>query len=80
MSYLDDLPKRDRNRGIQEQSETAFQTAISECREFVVRPEDKNDYGTDYLIEASDAGAMTNVRVHVQLKGAGRKKKCRWFC
>ena len=74
MCYLDDLPKHDRNRGIQEQSETAFQTAISECGEFVVRPEDKNDYGTDYLIEAIDVGAMTNVRVHVQLKGTGRKK------
>ena len=74
MSYLDDLPKRDRNRRIQEQSDTAFQTAISECGEFVVQSEDNHDYGTDYLIEASDAGAMTNVRVHVQLKGTGREK------
>ena len=52
MSYLDDLPKRDRNRRIQEQSDTAFQTAISECGEFVIQSEDKYDYGTDYLIEA----------------------------
>ena len=74
MSQLDDLPKRDRNRRIQEQSETAFQTAISECSEFVVQSEDKYDYGTDYEIEASDAGVMTNVRVHVQLKGTGREK------
>ena len=74
MSSFDDLPKRDRNRGLQEQSETAFQTAISECGEFVVQSEDKYDYGTDYLIEATDVGAMTNVRVHVQLKGTGRKK------
>ena len=74
MSSFDDLPKRDRNRGIQEQSETAFQTAISECGEFVVQSEDKYDYGTDYLIEASDAGAMTNVRVHVQLKGTDLNK------
>ena len=73
MSHLDDLPKRDRNRRIQEQSETAFQTAISECGEFVVQSEDKYDYGTDYLIEASDAGTMTNVRVHVQLKGTERE-------
>ena len=72
MSHLDDLPKRDENRRIQEQSETAFQTGISECREFVIQSEDRFDYGTDYLIEASDAGAMTNVRVHVQLKGTSR--------
>ena len=74
MSYLDDLPKRDENRRIEEQSETAFQTAISECGEFVVRPENKNDYGADFQIEATDVGAMTNVRVHVQLKGTDRKK------
>lgn len=74
MSHLDDLPKRDSNRGLQEQSETAFQTVISECGEFVVQSEDKYDYGTDYLIEATDVGAMTNVRVHVQLKGTGCKK------
>ena len=56
----------------QEQSEAAFQSAISECGEFVVQSGDKHDYGTDFHIEASDAGAMTNVRVHVQLKGTGR--------
>ena len=74
MSCLDDYPKRDGNRRIQEQSETAFRTAISECGEFVVQSEDEHDYGTDFLIEASDAGAMTNVRVHVQLKGTGRER------
>ena len=73
MSHLDDLPKRDRNSQIQEQSETAFQTAISGCDEFVVQL-DKKDYGTDYVIEARDAGVRTNVRVHVQLKGTGREK------
>ena len=74
MSHLDDLPKRDRNSQIQEQSESAFRTAISECREFVVQPKDERDYGTDFQIEASGAEAMTNVRVHVQLKGTGREK------
>ncbi len=73
MSHLDDLPKRDRNSQIQEQSETAFQTAISGCGEFVVQS-DKKDYGTDYVIEALDAGVMTNVRVHVQLKGTETEK------
>ena len=69
MSHLDDLPERDENRRIQEQSEAAFQTAISAHGTFVVQSEDKFDYGTDYQIEASHGGAMTNVRVHVQLKG-----------
>ena len=74
MSYLDDLPKRDGKRRVQEESEAAFQTAISECGKFVVQSEDKHDYGTDFHIEASEAGAMTNVRVHVQLKGTGRDR------
>ena len=74
MSYLDDLPKRDRNHEILEQSETVFQTVISECGEFVIQSTGKYDYGTDFLIEASDAGAITNVRVHVQLKGTQYKK------
>ena len=72
MTHFDDLPKRDDNRRIQEQSETAFETALTDCGEFVHQSKDDNyDYGTDYLIEASDAGAMTNVRVHTQLKGTG---------
>ena len=74
MAYLDDLPKRDEKRRVQEESEAAFQTAISECGEFVVQSADKHDYGTDFQVEASDAGTMTNVRVHVQLKGTGRER------
>lgn len=76
MSYLDDFPKRDDNRRIQELSEIAFQTAISEGGEFFIQsaPPDRQDYGTDYVIEARDGEAMTNVRVHVQLKGTSRKK------
>lgn len=30
---------------------------------------DTYDYGTDFMLETQDAEAMTNVRVHVQLKG-----------
>ena len=74
MSYLDDFPKRDRNRRTEEQSETAFRKAIFECGEFVIQAVDNHDYGTDFQLEASDAGAMTNVRVHVQLKGTGRDR------
>ncbi len=71
MTHFDDLPKRDENRRIQEKSEIAFETALTNCGEFVRQSKDRHDYGTDYLIEASDAGAMTNVRVHTQLKGTG---------
>lgn len=74
MSYLDDLPKRDRNSQIQEQSETAFEAAVSECGEFVVQSVPKKDYGTDYVIEASNDEEVTNVRVQVQLKGTARGK------
>ena len=74
MSHLDDLPKREGNRRIQEQSESAFQMGISECGEFVVQSECRHDYGTDYFIEAGAAGSMTNVTVHVQLKGTARSK------
>ena len=69
--HYDDLPIRDQNSRIQDQSEAAFQAAVSDCEEFVVQSEDRRDYGTDYQIEATDAGRMTNVRVHVQLKGTG---------
>ena len=81
MSNLDDLPKRDENRRIQEKSETVFRTAISECGEFEIQSNSKDnyDYGTDFQIEAINAGAMTNVRVHVQLKGTTRNRECRWF-
>ena len=70
MSHLDDLPKRDSSHRIEEQSKTAFRAAVSECEEFVIQS-DRHDYGTDFVIEANDAGAMTNVRIHVQLKGTG---------
>ncbi|MCY4398207.1 MAG: tetratricopeptide repeat protein [Gemmatimonadetes bacterium] len=68
MSHLDDLPKRHSSHRIEEQSKTAFRVAISECEEFAIQSDDC-DYGTDFQIEAVDGGEMTNVRVHVQLKG-----------
>ena len=72
MSHLDDFPKRHSSHRIEEQSRTAFCAAISECEEFIIQS-DKCDYGTDFQIEASDAGRMTNVRVHVQVKGTTRE-------
>ena len=74
MNYLDDFPKRDKNRRIQELSESAFQFAIAAGGEFVIQSTDRHDYGTDYVIEARDGEAMTNVRVHVQLKGTRGEK------
>ena len=74
MSYLDDLPKRDSSHRIESQSKIAFRAAISECEEFVIQS-DECDYGTDFVIEAMDAGEMTNVRVHVQLKGTNREAR-----
>ena len=73
MPHLDDLPKRGANRCTQELSEAAFRTAISECEAFIVQSEDKFDYGTDFQIEATHGGAMTNARVHVQLKGTSKE-------
>ena len=66
---MDDLPKRDDNSWIETQSDIAFRKAVSESKEFIVRSEDSRDYGTDFQLEAADASTMTNVRVHVQLKG-----------
>ena len=35
MSHFDDLPKRDRNRAIEEKAEAAFQTLISQSEDFI---------------------------------------------
>ena len=68
MSHLDDLPKHHSSHQIEDQSKSAFRAAMSECQEFIIQS-DECDYGTDFVIEAIGAGKMTNVRVHVQVKG-----------
>ena len=68
MSHLDDLPKRHSSHHIEDRSKTAFRVVISECHDFIIQSDDR-DYGTDFVIEAIDAGKPTNVRVHVQVKG-----------
>ena len=70
-SHLDDLPKRDSTHRVEDRSKAAFRAAISVAEKFVIQS-DESDYGTDFVIEAIDAGEMTNVRVHVQLKGTTR--------
>ncbi len=72
MSYLDDLPKHDKNRELDEESKSRFRTAISDGEHFVVQSVDDSDYGVDFWIEARDGHEMTNVRVAVQLKGTRR--------
>lgn len=67
-SHLDDFPKRDSTHRIEDRSKSAFRAAISAADKFAIQS-DESDYGTDFVIEAIDAGKMTNVRVHVQLKG-----------
>ena len=74
MSHLDDLPERHSSHRIEDQSKTDFRVAISKCQYFIIQ-RDKRDYGTDFVIEALDAGNPTNVRVHVQLKGTHCKAR-----
>lgn len=69
MEFLDDLPKRHSTHDTAEAAETAFEAAIGTCKLFIVQQKDRRDYGTDVQIEARDGDAMTNLRVHVQLKG-----------
>lgn len=68
MSHFDDLPRRHLSHRVEDRSKTAFCAAISECDDFIIQS-DERDYGTDFVIEAVDAGKPTNVRVHVQVKG-----------
>nr|VFK21854.1 MAG: protein of unknown function (DUF4365) [Candidatus Kentron sp. LPFa]VFK35237.1 MAG: protein of unknown function (DUF4365) [Candidatus Kentron sp. LPFa] len=69
MNTIDDLPQRPSAHDTAEAAETAFRHAINAHELFIVQREDRNDYGTDVQIEARDGKAMTNIRVHVQLKG-----------
>jgi tetratricopeptide (TPR) repeat protein len=72
MSSFDDLPKRDRNQTLDDETEAAFQALIAQSSDFVFQGADRKDYGTDCQIEVVVDGHPTNVRVHVQLKGTER--------
>ncbi len=69
---LDELPIRDRNSELQALAETAFEAAIANERHFVVQSRDRRDYGTDFQVEATHSGGMTNFRVHTQLKATNK--------
>lgn len=72
MSGFDDLPRRDDNHVIEEKAVTAFQARLVESEAFILQSADRKDYGTDCQIEVVHEGRVTNVRVHVQLKGTGQ--------
>ncbi len=69
MDPLDDLPKRHENHSTASRAEAAFQSFASTSDNFIVQSADRQDYGTDYQIEVVDQARVTNVRLHVQLKG-----------
>src|ERR1700743_693025 len=69
MSHFDDLPRRDHSHDIEEKAVTAFQKQASDSDAFIIQTLDRKDYGTDCQLEVIDQGRVTNVRVHVQLKG-----------
>jgi len=69
VTHLDDFPKHDEKRELEEKSKSRFREAISGSDQFLVQSEDDSDYGVDFWIEARDGQQMKNVRVAVQLKG-----------
>ena len=71
MNPLDDLPQRDSAHDTAEAAENAFRTAIEDYKLFLIQRDDRHDYGSDFELEARTGSAMTNIRVHVQLKGTG---------
>lgn len=70
---LDDFPTHDDNSELAERAEGEFEGSVRDARQFVVQQRDRHDYGTDFQIEAMQAGGMTNYRVHVQVKGTDKE-------
>lgn len=70
MSHLDDLPTRTAPHVGETESREAFRGAFKDPL-FIVRSEEAQDYGVDYLVEAIAAASHpTNVRFHAQLKAS----------
>lgn len=69
---LNDFPTRDSNSELATLAESKFEGAVAEAGQFVVQQRDRQDYGTDFQLEAMQSGQMTNCRVHVQLKGTDK--------
>lgn len=69
MTKFDDLPHRVKNHDTEDKALVAFEKRLQESGVFIHQGSDRKDYGTDCQIEVVDNGAVTNARVHVQLKG-----------
>lgn len=72
MDHLNEFPKRDKNHTIESRAEASFRSLLARSNDFFLQVSDHKDYGTDCQIEAVDHGHVTNVRLHVQLKGTER--------
>ena len=72
MNAFEDLPKRNRNSATEEKAVASFQELISRSKDFILQCADLKDYGTDCQIEVMLPDRVTNVRVHVQVKGTER--------
>ena len=70
---LDDFPIRDENSELATLAESKFEAAIEGANRFIIQRQDRKDYGTDFQMEATLNGSVTNFRVHVQLKGTAKK-------
>jgi hypothetical protein len=69
MDPLDNYPKRDRNSSVERKAEVAFEVMLSELDGLFEQHRARRDYGTDYELEVTSGESVTNVRLHVQLKG-----------
>lgn len=68
-AHLDDRPKRPNSHRIQEAAERAFEDLVAKVDDLIIQGRDRSDYGTDVQVEVVDGEDVTNVRIHVQLKG-----------
>jgi hypothetical protein len=69
MNSSDALPQRGSTHDTAETAEQAFNLAVHARNLFLIQTRDRLDYGTDVQLEARQGSAVTNIRVHVQLKG-----------
>jgi tetratricopeptide (TPR) repeat protein len=69
MNPVDDFPKRHNSHHTGESADTAFRNSVNALKFFIVQREDRHDYGTDIQMESLNGDSMTNIRIHVQLKG-----------
>lgn len=69
---LDDFPIRDDNSQLSAKAEIVFEHAVVDAGQFIVQQRDRRDYGSDFQMEATLLGGVTNYRVHAQLKATDK--------